>query len=148
MSALKIQPATSDDFDEIARVWRESWLSTGLAAPGDPDAPQLKARIASRDSKDWKIYVACCEEGIQGFVAFEIEKRWMRQLFVRPSAQGKGVGTRLLNIAKSEMPDGFWLRTDVLNQPTRRFYEEREMHLQSEGPHPDFAKLMATYVWP
>jgi GNAT superfamily N-acetyltransferase len=148
VSDLKIQLATFEDFDEIVRVWRESWLSTGLAEPGDPDVPQLKARIASRDSKNWKIYIANSRDGILGFIVFEFEKRWVRQLFVRPPDQGRGVGTGLLNIAKAEMPDGFWLRTDVLNLPTRRFYEERAMHLDREGLHSDTGKLMATYVWP
>ena len=31
MSALIIRPALPHEYDEVARIWMESWVSTGLA---------------------------------------------------------------------------------------------------------------------
>jgi GNAT superfamily N-acetyltransferase len=148
MPLIKIEPAKHTDFGPIARLWHASWLATGLAVPGDPDASQLRARICSSDSTEWKIYVARSGDELVGFIAFELAKCWVRQLFILPSAQRTGCGTRLLDIAKSAMPTGFWLRTDSENLPARRFYEGRGLRLKSETSHPDTKKLMASYVWP
>ena len=52
-----------------------------------------------------------------------IEGDWVEQLYVDPSHTGKGVGSQLLNIAKSHRPRGLQLWTFQANQRARRFYE-------------------------
>lgn len=148
MIPIEIRSANTEDLKSIAHVWREAWLSTGLATPDDPDAQQLKARLLSADAKDWTLYVACDHTDVVGFIAFDVEKGWVRQLFVSPARQGHAIGSRLLALAKQTMPTGFWLRTDAKNRAARRFYERESMHLVSEAPHPDFGKMMAKYEWP
>ena len=91
--------------------------------------------------------LACIEGEIIGFLAYDVEKAWVRQLFVAPAWQGKGVGAQLLEAAKEALPDGFWLRTEAGNTGARRFYLREGLTLQSEGPHPEHGRPTATYAW-
>jgi hypothetical protein len=40
-----IRPARADEYDEIARVWMDSWASTGLEDASEPLLAKLRARI-------------------------------------------------------------------------------------------------------
>ena len=40
-----IRPARPDEYDEIARVWMDSWASTGLEDASEPLLAKLRARI-------------------------------------------------------------------------------------------------------
>lgn len=48
---------------------------------------------------------------------------WIAQLYVDPDHYGKGIGTRLLSLAKLARPDGLKLWTFAANTNARRFYE-------------------------
>jgi GNAT superfamily N-acetyltransferase len=45
------------------------------------------------------------------------------QLYVVPDRLGRGIGRRLLEIAKQRSPDGLGLYTFQVNERARRFYE-------------------------
>jgi ribosomal protein S18 acetylase RimI-like enzyme len=45
------------------------------------------------------------------------------QLYVAPDRLGRGIGRRLLDIAKARSPDGLRLYTFQVNERARRFYE-------------------------
>ena len=47
----------------------------------------------------------------------------MDQLYVHPEAQGRGIGSQLLELAKERRPDGLRLWVFVSNRPARDFYE-------------------------
>jgi putative acetyltransferase len=57
-----------------------------------------------------------------GVIAFR--KDWVDQLYILPSVQGQGIGSRLLDIAKGAHPQLF-LWTFQRNTAARRFYEAR-----------------------
>ena len=40
-----IRPARADEYDEVARLWMNSWVSTGLDDASDLLLTQLRARI-------------------------------------------------------------------------------------------------------
>jgi hypothetical protein len=40
-----IRPARPDEYDQIARVWMESWVSTGLEDASDSLLAKLRARV-------------------------------------------------------------------------------------------------------
>lgn len=48
---------------------------------------------------------------------------WLDQLYVDPARTGKGVGSELLAMAKSERPHGLQLWAFESNLGARRFYE-------------------------
>jgi len=46
MSTPTIRPARPDEYDEIARIWMNSWASTGLEEPSHFLLAKLRARVA------------------------------------------------------------------------------------------------------
>lgn len=63
------------------------------------------------------------------------------QLFIRPSAKGREIGTALLKRAMTEMPDRFWLRTADANGAACAFRDRLE-------PHPRLGHMTVICVWP
>ncbi len=82
-----------------------------------------------------------------GIIAFR--EGWIDQLYVLPSSQGRGVGTALLQIAKSRSP-GLSLWTFQRNSNARRFYERRGFTLlkETDGSRNEEKEPDALYFWP
>ena len=83
---------------------------------------------------------------LSGIIAFR--DGWIEQLYVRPAAQGRGIGTELLGIAKSAF-ERLELWTFQRNAPARRFYEARGFTLaeETDGARNDEQEPDARYVW-
>src|SRR5260370_30871796 len=58
MTPPTIRPARSDEYDEIARVWMNSWASTGLEETSNFLLAKLRARIPLEIEKGWSLFVA------------------------------------------------------------------------------------------
>ena len=61
---------------------------------------------------------------------------WVEQLYVHPRAQGRGIGSALLDVAKARNPAGLQLWTFQVNVGARRFYAR---HGFVEAEHTDGA---------
>jgi putative acetyltransferase len=119
---MKLRPGRPEDAAALGALWFESWMST------DPDTPAVTAadlaeRAHAELSGRWEVTVVEADGGMLGFLALAPEERRLDQIFVLPRAQGRGIGARLLDLAKRRLPDGFWLRADATNHHARRFYE-------------------------
>jgi putative acetyltransferase len=81
-----------------------------------------------------------------GIMAFR--DGWIDQLYVRPDAQGKGVGTRLLEVAQASCPR-LYLWTFQRNAQARRFYENRGFTLvrETDGSTNQEKEPDALYSW-
>jgi ribosomal protein S18 acetylase RimI-like enzyme len=80
----------------------------------DPDTPLERA--------EWTL-VAELEGRIVGYVA--VTRSHVENLFVDPSAQGKGVGLSLLSAAEERIFGPVTLRCLHANERARRFYERQ-----------------------
>lgn len=146
-AAAQLRAFVQEDAAALGQLWWESWRSTGLSQAGDPGPDDYGARLLNGAQADWEVVIASASDLILGFVAYVKKESWLRQLFVAPKAQSCGVGTRLLDAARSGMPHGFWLRTDAQNRAVANFYERRGLTLRSEAPHPQHGHLVRTYDW-
>jgi GNAT superfamily N-acetyltransferase len=81
-----------------------------------------------------------------GMLAFR--EGWIDQLYVLPEAQGRGVGTQLLQVAQSSF-DRLHLWTFQRNRQARRFYEARGFALvqQTDGSGNEEKEPDALYLW-
>ena len=81
-----------------------------------------------------------------GIMAFR--DGWIEQLYVLPAAHGRGIGTELLEVAKSAS-ERLELWTFQRNEPARRFYEARGFTLaeQTDGSRNEEKEPDARYVW-
>ncbi|SCB28383.1 Ribosomal protein S18 acetylase RimI [Rhizobium lusitanum] len=96
--------------------------------------------------KDCQIWGA--EEGgrLVGVIAFLED--WIDQLYVLPEAQGHGIGSRLLDVAKSAYPVlSLW--TFQRNAPARRFYEKHGFFVvdESDGAGNEEKEPDVLYKW-
>lgn len=147
--AVAFRSYRESDHARVARLWFESSLTS---IPGEAAKPALHdilfARIPTELDAGWTLILATEGEEIVGMLAYFPEKRRLHQLFIDPSFQGRGIGKALLNRAKADMPDGFWLTTMPRNVRARRFYEREGLHHKGDGPHPEHPEsTVSTYGW-
>ena len=105
-----IRPARPDEHDEVARVWMNSWVSTGLAEKSQFLLANLRARVPQEIDHGWSLYVADAQGALAAMLALHLPKRYLDQLFVSPEYQGQGLGRLLLDFSRQQMPDEIWLR--------------------------------------
>lgn len=115
---LTLRPATEADAGSVAEVH----LSARRAAPmpasvhADEEAlPWLASRL--REDRAW---VAELDGRVVGYARFT--SGWLDDLYVLPEYAGRGVGSALLDVVKSQLPEGFCLWVFETNAPARGFY--------------------------
>ena len=93
------------------------------------------------------VWVAVLDARIVGVLALEGGE--VDRLYVAPEAQGRGVGTELLEHAKSVHPEGLTLVTHQRNTGARRFYERHGFVAVKLGlsPPPE-SEPDVWYTWP
>ena len=96
LSQTIIRPARADEYDEVARVWMDSWVSTGLEDASDSLLAKLRARVPMEIEKGWSLYVADDNGELAAMLALHVPDRYLDQLFVAPEYQGDGLGRQLL----------------------------------------------------
>jgi GNAT superfamily N-acetyltransferase len=141
-----LRPLELADMDAAARVHRAAfdhalpWL-TGL------DSPEEDRRFnRERLFKTCKLWGAFDGDAMTGMIAFHDD--WIEQLYVLPEAQGRGVGTTLLEVAKRDS-DRLQLWTFQRNAQARRFYQARGFALveQTDGAGNEEKEPDARYLW-
>jgi len=85
-------------------------------------------------------------DAMTGFIAFR--EGWIDQLYVLPGAQGRGIGTSLLEIAQHAF-DHLQLWTFQRNANARRFYQARGFALlrETDGSGNEEKEPDALYRW-
>ena len=87
-----IRPARTDEYDAVARVWMNSWVSTGLAEASPFLLAQLRARITLETENGWDLYVADDGGALAAMLALHLPKKYLDMLFVAPEYQGAQPG--------------------------------------------------------
>ena len=105
MAPPTIRPARSEEYDEIARVWMNSWASTGLEEASNFLLAKLRARIPLEVEKGWSLFVADDDGALAAMLALHLPLRYLDQLFVAPEYQGQSLGRRLLAFTRQQLPN-------------------------------------------
>src|SRR3954469_4099545 len=100
-----IRPARSDEYDQVARVWMDSWVSTGLEDASDSLLAKLRARIPLEVARGWSLFVADERGQLAAMLALHLPHIYLDQLFVAPEYQGRNLGRRLLAFTRQHLPD-------------------------------------------
>jgi GNAT superfamily N-acetyltransferase len=109
-----------------ARAAADLWLRARRAALGAIPAPvhadeDVRGWFASHVVADCELWLALEDGELVGILVLEDD--WVDQLYVDPACTGRGIGARLLDVAKRERPGGLRLWTFASNDGARRFYE-------------------------
>ena len=142
-----IRPARTDEYDEIARVWMDSWASTGLEDASDLLLANLRARVSREVESGWSLFVADDGGRFAAMLALRLSDGCLGQLFVAPDYQGKGLGKWLLVFARERMPNEIWLRCVRENDNAWRWYEREGFVFENEEINPMTGFMMKTYRW-
>jgi GNAT superfamily N-acetyltransferase len=94
MSHPIIRPARADEYDEIGRVWMESWVSTGLGETSNFLLANLRARIRREIEGGWSLFAADDNGTIAAMLALHLPKLYLDMLFVAPAYQGQSLGRK------------------------------------------------------
>ena len=147
MTLPTIRPARPDEYDEIARVWMESWVSTGLAEASDVLLTALRVRLREEVENGWTVFVAEDQATLAGMLALHLSDNYLDQLFVAPTYHGKSVGQQLLAFTRRLLPDEIWLRCAVGNEKAWRWYEREGFVFEGEKINPLNGLMMKYYRW-
>jgi ribosomal protein S18 acetylase RimI-like enzyme len=144
---MNIRPARPDEYDDIARIWMESWVSTGLAEASNFLLANLRARVAREIEGDWDLFVADDNGRLAAMLALQPRDNYLDQLFVAPEDQGRGLGRQLLAFTRHRMPDEIWLRCVRENEKAWRWYEREGFAYEKESVEPATGFTMKYYRW-
>ena len=137
------EPSTGPQW-RVSRPMTDDGMSIRRAAPPDSAAVSdvwLRSRHASypaiplpvhedEDVREWfaavvlptrEVWVAEVDDQVVALLVLEAD--WVDQLYVDPDWTGRGLGGRLLDVAKAERPAGLDLWAFQSNTGARRFYE-------------------------
>lgn len=120
---LTIRRGTGTDARAAADLWlRARRASSGAIPPAVHDDDDVRAWFASHVVPTAELWVAEDSAGMLVGILV-LDGAWVEQLSVEPTMTRRGVGARLLNVAKRERPEGLRLWTFVSNLGAQRFYE-------------------------
>lgn len=137
MGCVKIRELSVRDFGAVGRVARETWADAYAGIIPEQTQRRFLARAYSTSSlarriEDGVFLVAESEGNVVGFADFsadsgEVGTVELAAIYVRPDAQGRGLGTRLLVAGFARFPAARRVTAEVEqeNSAARRFYEAR-----------------------
>ena len=142
-----IRPALPHEYDAIARVWMNSWASTGLEEASNFLLAKLCARVPIEIEKGWSLFVADDDGKLAAMLALHLPKRYLDQLFVAPEYQGRNLGRKLLAFTRQHLPDEIELRCVRENEKAWRWYEREGFVHEKDEVEPMTGFVMKYYRW-
>jgi len=143
---VDIRRATAADAAAIAEVYLASFHATydfPLAHTDD----QVRRWIRDVVLAGGDAWVAVEDEQIVGMMVVRADD--LDQLYVAPDRLGRGIGRRLLAVARGVSPDGLSLYTFQVNARARRFYERNGFIVDAlgDGSGNEEGQPDVRYVW-
>jgi GNAT superfamily N-acetyltransferase len=146
MSDLIIRPARSDEYDAVALVWMNRWISTGIQQASNFLLANLRARVLREVENGWSLFVADDRGVLAAMLALHLREN-LDQLFVVPEYQGKNLGRTLLAFTRQQLPDEIWLRCVRENEKAWRWYEREGFVFEKQEVSPATGFMMKYYRW-
>ena len=148
MPGLRIREITPEDLEPTVAVWQRSreqgqpWVEQRMGYTPEQNKRHFRDVVMRQE----QVWVAEEDTAIVGLLS--VADGQVGQLFVGPPAQGRGVGSALLQKAKLLWPKGLALFTFQRNERARSFYERRGFCAVTFGvsPPPE-NEPDVKYVW-
>jgi pimeloyl-ACP methyl ester carboxylesterase/GNAT superfamily N-acetyltransferase len=120
-----LRRALPADGPAIGDVWLGSWRATFEFPPAHPD-DDVRRWLADELVPHHETWVAEADGHLVGLMA--LSTTMVEQLYLAPDWIGRGLGRRLLALAKERRPDGLDLFCFAANTRARGFYEAHDFH--------------------
>ena len=122
---LELRPATATDADAVADVYLRSRKELVACAPLVHSDESVRDWVRRHLIPLGTTTVAVIAGQVVGLmaVAKAAECSWIEQLYLHPAWVRRAIGTRLLELARRELPPPIRLYTFQCNKEARSFYE-------------------------
>ncbi|VVE57853.1 GNAT family N-acetyltransferase [Pandoraea aquatica] len=127
---IVIAPATPNDVPTLARIYYEVRLATMTWV--DPSM-YLTDDFASHAAGEDVLTAKSLDGQILGFISVWPADDFIHMLYVEPSSQGHGVGTRLLQALPDWPTRRYSLKCLIRNTRAKTFYERRGFRVVGSG---------------
>ncbi|MGI8886847.1 MAG: GNAT family N-acetyltransferase [Gaiellaceae bacterium] len=146
-----LRRARPEDADELAVILRTAMRGAMPSLPElhTPDEDRRFLRDAVLPNEE--VWVVEVDGRPVGFAALGSRdgEEYLQHLYVAPKFQGGGLGSKLIDHAKSRRRAGFRLWVFQRNDGARRFYEKHGLHVVelTEGSGNEEREPDALYEW-
>jgi GNAT superfamily N-acetyltransferase len=123
-STATFRPATLADSDAVAAVYVASRKAFLPYAPSAHTDDEVRDYIRSFLIPQTQVTVPVLDGRIMGLMALRSADGlgWVEQLYLHPNTVGQGIGSNLIERAKTALGPPVWLWTFQQNTGARRFY--------------------------
>ena len=122
---IEIRRAGPADGPVLGDIWLSAWYATFDFPPSHPDA-EVRVWMAEVMLPSKEVWVAVdhgADARVVGFIA--LSDSMVEHLYISPDWIGRGIGERMIALAKERRPIGLDLWCFQANARARRFYEAR-----------------------
>ena len=131
---LDVREADDRDLPALLDVWAEAWTALLPAIDFDARRPWLLQHLDTLRREGAILLVAVdAIDQVQGFVTVDASKQEVDQLLTSLSAQRRGVGRRLLRLAKERSPAGLSLSVNEMNTRAIGLYLSEGFAIVGDG---------------
>ncbi|MCF3962888.1 GNAT family N-acetyltransferase [Streptomyces fuscigenes] len=119
---IRIRRAADADALPAAEMWLRSFTAAlpGVRRAHDDEGVRAWFRhVLVPRQETWLAVTA--DDAVAGLLVLDGGE--VDQLYLDPTRRRRGLGSRLMDLAKERRPDGLGLWTFQINTPARRFYE-------------------------
>lgn len=116
--------------EETVRMWRQS-KEKAISQKENHSFEDHVFFLNNILNKDNKIYIAIDNNKVVGMIAFNESE--INQLYIHIDYQGKGLGRRLLELAKLNSKGRLTLFTFEVNRKAQHFYEKNGFRIIGRG---------------
>ena len=136
MDGLVVRRMKAEELPSVVDVWHRSLVDSLHWLRPEQRSSEAEYRDFFRNvvAKTTELWVAERDGSILGVLAMSGDS--VSRLYVDTPAQGEGVGSALLDRAKSMSPEGLRLVTLKRNEQARRFYERHDFAAYNHGRSP------------
>jgi GNAT superfamily N-acetyltransferase len=120
---VTLRRGTEADAGAAADLWLHARkAAVDMIPPPVHCDDDVRAWFASHVVRNTELWIAEHASGaLVGILV--LDGPWLDQLYVEPTMTGRGIGARLVELAKRERPEGLRLWTFASNAGAQRFYE-------------------------
>ncbi|MCJ8014389.1 GNAT family N-acetyltransferase [Paenibacillus sp. KQZ6P-2] len=117
---MQIRAANRSDYPELRQIYLESRRKSFVWED------ENEMTLADFDKHTSEEYIILAEEDhrILGFTSLYLSDNFIHNLFVHPEFSGKGVGSKLLDVATLKMKKPLTLKCVSANHKAMKFYEK------------------------